>query len=204
MQDFNHPDPQNERRTNQTTNSEPTTQNFQQQVPPPVPNVNPVPPVPPAGTVPPSQQTQYQQPQQNTYQQPQQPQQQYQQPQQPQQQYQQPQQPQQQYQQPQQTTYQAPIPPIAQPQYQQQNRVQQSAFPPIKTGEWMLTMFLMSIPLVGSIMLFVWAFSSGTNPSKSNWAKATLIWGVIAGILIVIVYAIIFLIAGITFSSFNF
>ena len=184
MQDFNHPDPQNERRTNQTTNSEPTTQNFQQQVPPPVPNVNPVPPVPPAGTVPPSQQTQYQQPQQNTYQQPQQP--------------------QQQYQQPQQTTYQAPIPPIAQPQYQQQNRVQQSAFPPIKTGEWMLTMFLMSIPLVGSIMLFVWAFSSGTNPSKSNWAKATLIWGVIAGILIVIVYAIIFLIAGITFSSFNF
>ena len=68
----------------------------------------------------------------------------------------------------------------------------------------MLTMFLMSIPLVGSIMLFVWAFSSGTNPSKSNWAKATLIWGVIAGILIVIVYAIIFLIAGITFSSFNF
>jgi len=106
----------------------------------------------------------------------------------------------------QQQQYQAPVPP-AQPtyqqQYQQQNRVQQTAFAPVKTGEWMLTMFLMSIPLIGSIMLFVWAFSSGTNPSKANWAKATLIWGVIAGILIVIVYAIIFLIAGITLNGLN-
>lgn len=189
MQDFNHPDPQNERRINQPTNSEPVQQNTQQQAPPPIPNSNQAPPVQPVNSVPPPppQQQQYQQPQQNTYQQPPQA--------------------QQQYQQPQQTTYQAPVPPVAQPnyqqQYQQQNRFQQTSYAPVKTGEWMLTMFLMSIPLVGSIMLFVWAFSSGTNPSKSNWAKATLIWGVIAGILIVIVYAIIFLIAGISFTSMN-
>jgi hypothetical protein len=198
MQDFNHPDPQNDRRMVQPTNSEPVP-NTQQQVPPPIPSTNQVPPVPPADSATqinqqPYQapQQQYQAPQQNSYQQPQQ-------------QYQQPQQP---YQQPnQQQQYQTPIPPVVQPtyqqQYQQQNRVQQTAFPPVKIGEWMLTMFLMSIPLIGSIMLFVWAFSSGTNPSKANWAKATLIWGVIAGILIVIVYAIIFLIAGITFTNFN-
>ncbi|HNQ67922.1 MAG TPA: hypothetical protein PKN32_06070 [Bacteroidales bacterium] len=192
MQDFNHPDPQNDRRTVQPTNSEPV-QNTQQQVPPPVPSSNQVPPVPPIDSATQTNQQPYQAPQQQYQQQPQQ------------NTYQQPQQ---QYQQPvQQQQYQTPVPPVAQPtyqqQYQQQNRVQQTVFPPVKTGEWMLTMFLMSIPLIGSIMLFVWAFSSGTNPSKSNWAKATLIWGVIFGILMVIVYAIIFLVAGITFNGLN-
>lgn len=191
MQDFNHPDPQNDRRVSQSENQEPV-QNVQQQMPPPVPSSNQVPPVPPTDSSSLINQQPYQAPQQqyqqqqNTYQQPQQ-----------------------QYQQPvQQQQYQTPVPPVAQPtyqqQYQQQNRVQQTGFPPVKTGEWMLTMFLLSIPLVGSIMLFVWAFSSGTNPSKSNWAKATLLWGIIASVLIVIIYAIIFLIVGLSFNGLNF
>jgi len=40
--------------------------------------------------------------------------------------------------------------------------------------------------LVGFIMLFVWAFGSGENPNKANWAKATLIWFVIGFILFAI------------------
>lgn len=50
---------------------------------------------------------------------------------------------------------------------------------PVKIGEWVGTFLITCIPLVGLIMLFVWAFGNGTNPSKANWAKANLIWMVI-------------------------
>lgn len=46
----------------------------------------------------------------------------------------------------------------------------------VKTSEWLITYLIATIPLVGFVMLFVWAFGSSTNPSKSNWAKASLIW----------------------------
>ncbi len=51
---------------------------------------------------------------------------------------------------------------------------------PVSVGEWMLTQFLMIIPIVNFILLLVWAFGGGAPASKSNWAKATLIWGLIA------------------------
>ena len=59
---------------------------------------------------------------------------------------------------------------------------------PVKTGEWVITFLITSIPLVGIIMLFVWAFGSGTNESKSNWAKAALIWfAIVIGIYVLFV-----------------
>jgi len=61
----------------------------------------------------------------------------------------------------------------------------------VKTGDWMATLFATAIPVIGLIMLFVWAFDSSSNPSKANWAKAYLIWcAIIIGIYILI--AIIF------------
>ena len=51
---------------------------------------------------------------------------------------------------------------------------------PVTTGDWVLTLFIVSLPLIGLIMLFVWAFSGGTHPSKANFAKASLIWMAIA------------------------
>ncbi|TVQ41291.1 MAG: hypothetical protein EA370_02445 [Wenzhouxiangella sp.] len=62
---------------------------------------------------------------------------------------------------------------------------------PVSVGNWMLTILIMAIPLVNLIMLLVWAFSSGTPESKSNWAKATLIW-----MLILIVVSVLFGIVG--------
>lgn len=47
---------------------------------------------------------------------------------------------------------------------------------PMTMGEWLVTILITCIPLIGIIMLFVWAFGSGVKPSKSNWAKANLIW----------------------------
>jgi hypothetical protein len=49
--------------------------------------------------------------------------------------------------------------------------------------DWIITMLISFIPFVGFIMLFVWAFGSGNNPNKANWAKASLIWAVIAIVL---------------------
>ncbi len=63
---------------------------------------------------------------------------------------------------------------------------------PISVGDWLLTLIVTAIPLVGFIMLFVWAFSSSTHPSKASWAKAALILAAIA----IILYAIFFAIFG--------
>ena len=56
---------------------------------------------------------------------------------------------------------------------------------PVSVGDWMLTYLLMCIPLVNIIMLLVWAFVGGAPESKSNWAKASLIWMVIGIVLTV-------------------
>jgi uncharacterized protein YqhQ len=54
---------------------------------------------------------------------------------------------------------------------------------------WLGSMLLPFIPVVGFIiyivMLFVWAFSSETPKSKKNWARASLVVGVIGIIFIV-------------------
>ncbi len=58
-------------------------------------------------------------------------------------------------------------------------------------GDWLLTFLIMCIPCVGLVMLFVWAFGGGTKKSKSNWAKAQLIWALICLVVGIICYAVI-------------
>ena len=48
----------------------------------------------------------------------------------------------------------------------------------ISTGEWIVSLILCYIPLIGLIMLLVWAFGGSTSPTKANWAKAQLILAV--------------------------
>lgn len=57
-------------------------------------------------------------------------------------------------------------------------------------GAWMLTLFLISIPLVGLIYLLVVAFGGSVAESKKNFARAALIWQLI-GIGLVIIIAIV-------------
>jgi succinate dehydrogenase/fumarate reductase cytochrome b subunit len=68
----------------------------------------------------------------------------------------------------------------------------QQVAPVISIKDWMLTLLLMAIPLVNIIMLFVWAFGGGENPSKANYAKAALIWALIVIGLYVIFGVVIF------------
>jgi hypothetical protein len=55
-------------------------------------------------------------------------------------------------------------------------------------GDWIITLLIMSIPLVNFVVLIYWAVSSTTDPIKSNFAKAALIWIVI----IIALYAMFF------------
>lgn len=59
--------------------------------------------------------------------------------------------------------------------------------PVVTMGEWALTMLVLMIPLVNLIMMFYWAFSSRTNPSKSNYFKVQLIFAAI----IIAVYVVL-------------
>ncbi|MDR1209633.1 MAG: zinc-ribbon domain-containing protein [Clostridiales bacterium] len=57
---------------------------------------------------------------------------------------------------------------------------------PVTIGDWVVTYLLQMIPLVGIILMFVWAFDSSTKPSKKNWARASLILaGVVLGLYII-------------------
>ena len=52
--------------------------------------------------------------------------------------------------------------------------------PDDSVGAWMLTLFVAGIPVIGFIYLLVLALGSDASPAKRNFARATLIWALIA------------------------
>lgn len=56
--------------------------------------------------------------------------------------------------------------------------------------DWLITIFITAIPLVGFIMLFVWAFGNGTNQNKANYAKAGLIFAAIAVVFYILIFVV--------------
>ena len=69
---------------------------------------------------------------------------------------------------------------------------------PLDPKEWAITIFISSLPLIGIIMLLIWAFSEDSNIHKKNWAKGTLILWIIGFIL---AFAFLFLFGGIAIMS---
>lgn len=63
--------------------------------------------------------------------------------------------------------------------------------PPISLGEWIISVLVKRIPLIGLIMLIVWATDKNTDPEKANWAKAELIVKLIIFAAVMILVAII-------------
>lgn len=55
-------------------------------------------------------------------------------------------------------------------------------------GDWIITLLILSIPVVNFIVLIYWAASNSTPPIKANFAKAALVWI----LLITVVYIIFF------------
>lgn len=86
----------------------------------------------------------------------------------------------------------------------QQNVPQtQSVYSPVSIGEWIVTFILMYIPIVGIIMLFVWAFGDGTHPSKKTFAQAALIMALIFIVLWIVLIVVIGFSFGSLFSGYD-
>jgi O-antigen ligase len=58
---------------------------------------------------------------------------------------------------------------------------------PLSIGNYVVMMIVGGIPLVGLIMMLIWAFSGNTNRNKQNYARAVLIM-----MLVVVVLGVIF------------
>ena len=56
--------------------------------------------------------------------------------------------------------------------------------------DWLYTLLILAIPLVGFIMLFVFAFGNGQNENRQNWAKAQLIMMAIVLTLVMIFFIV--------------
>ncbi|MFN0728039.1 hypothetical protein [Polaribacter gochangensis] len=60
-----------------------------------------------------------------------------------------------------------------------ENLSEQQSATTMSYKEWALTIFLASLPIVGFILVLIWAFDSNTRINKKNWAKGTLLLMVI-------------------------
>lgn len=82
--------------------------------------------------------------------------------------------------------YQQPQQPYQQSYQQQPYQMDSDLEEPVSFGDWMLSILLTTIPCVNIVMIFVWAFSSGTKKSKSNYFKAVLVWTLIWTVLMIV------------------
>jgi len=64
----------------------------------------------------------------------------------------------------------------------------------LSVKDWVINMIIVSLPIIGFIMLLVWAFSDDTNITKKNWAKGMLIFYLLS---VVIAFVLIFFMGGI-------
>ncbi|WP_235416217.1 hypothetical protein [Faecalicatena contorta] len=71
---------------------------------------------------------------------------------------------------------------------------------PLTMGEWLLTIFLLSIPCVNIVLYCVWAFGKNGNINRRNYCRAGLIL-VAIGYVIAIIIAVIAGIATATAGS---
>lgn len=53
--------------------------------------------------------------------------------------------------------------------------------------DWFTTELILAIPIVNIVMLFVWGFGGNVNENKKNYCRASLIIGVIALVLYIII-----------------
>lgn len=93
---------------------------------------------------------------------------------------------------------------MVQPPTQQQAYGAQQMAPVITTGQWMLNYLISIIPVVNVIMWFVWGFNAAENPTKSNWAKAMLIWtAILIGLWIIFAIVMAIIVAAVGSSMQN-
>lgn len=83
-----------------------------------------------------------------------------------------------------------------------QMNFQPKQYTPMTLGDWLITLLIQAIPLVGFIMLFVWAFGGDAHPSKKTWAQASLIFALIMVVLVIIFIGAIIAMFGSMFGGY--
>ena len=58
---------------------------------------------------------------------------------------------------------------------QYNNHYDTDSAPIMSIGDWIITFFLVSIPVLNVIMLIMWVVDKNANPNRRNWAIATLV-----------------------------
>ena len=72
---------------------------------------------------------------------------------------------------------------------------------PLGVGSYIGMFFLSAIPMVGFIMLLVWAFGSSVNLNKKNYARAILLMSLIVVGIWIVIFIIGIAVGGSIFSS---
>lgn len=81
-----------------------------------------------------------------------------------------------------------------------------SGYAAVSVAEWFWTKLVCWIPVVNIIMLIAFSVDYGVNPSKRNWARATLLWIIMPFVVIaaiMFVALIIVLIATLVYGGAN-
>jgi len=71
---------------------------------------------------------------------------------------------------------------------------------PLSLGEWVLTIFVLGLPCIGLVMMFVWGFGKG-NMGRKNYCRAMLIFAAIGIVLGIIFSASLVAIVSNAFNS---
>lgn len=75
--------------------------------------------------------------------------------------------------------------------YNAANQWQNQDEKPMSVGDWLITLIVMSIPMVNLIMLFIWGFGEG-NKNRQNYCRAYLIFTV--AIFLISIFFIMFIV----------
>ena len=66
---------------------------------------------------------------------------------------------------------------------------------PLKTTDYLILILISGIPVVGLILLLVWALSSSENVNRRNFCRAQLIWMAVSAVISIfflILYGVLF------------
>jgi hypothetical protein len=71
---------------------------------------------------------------------------------------------------------------------------------PMTVGEWMLTLLVLTIPIVNLVMYLVWGLSGTGNINRRNFCRASIYWVLII-LGIYLVFMVLALVVGVVTSA---
>jgi len=62
--------------------------------------------------------------------------------------------------------------------------------PSMSTNRWLVVLLILTIPLVNIALIIYWAFIQKISHTRRNFARATILWGIMIALIIVLVLII--------------